>query len=84
MNKRLNYMVDKNGPITLEFEDEYRVPVGENASLWSRMISTIVYNYCDLHYDCWTKVPAEMKRRLEEHVVVRTVIVYVYYVTCYK
>jgi hypothetical protein len=77
-------MVDKNGPITLEFEDEFRVPVGKNASLWSRMISTIVYNYCDLHYDCWTKVPTEVKRRLEEHVVVRTVIVYVYYVICYK
>ena len=77
-------MVEKDGPITLEFEDEYQVLAGENASLWLRMISKIVYNHYDLHYDCWTMVPTELKRILEECVVVRTVIVYVYYVTCYK
>ena len=61
-------MIDKDGLITLEFDDKYRIPVGENAEVWSRIISKIVYDHCDLHYDSWSKVPDVMVKSLEEHV----------------
>jgi hypothetical protein len=42
--------------------------VGENAEAWSRIISRIVYDHCDLHYQSLTKVPKEIVRGLEERV----------------
>jgi hypothetical protein len=61
-------MIDKNGPITLEFNNKCRVPVGENAEAWLRILSTIVYNHCDLHYSSWSKVPNGMVKNLEKRV----------------
>ncbi|XP_062173692.1 uncharacterized protein LOC133879172 [Alnus glutinosa] len=63
-NKRLNELV-KNGPIDLLFEDECRAPVGENSSCWSREISEVVKNHCDLHHVRWSYVPNSMKEMLE-------------------
>ena len=59
-------MIEKNGPLTLEFKDDYKVPMGENAEAWSRIISRIVYDHCDLHYQSWSKVPKEMVKGLEQ------------------
>jgi hypothetical protein len=61
-------MIEKNGPLTLVWKDDCKVPVGENAEAWSRIISRIVYDHCDLHYQSWTKVPKEIVRGLEERV----------------
>ena len=61
-------MIDKYGPLTLEWSNECRVPVGDNAEAWSRIISLIVHNHCDLHYDSWSKVPDAMVKGLEERV----------------
>ena len=61
-------MIDKHSPLTLEWSDKYLEPVGKNAETWSRIISTIVYDHCDLHYDSWSKVPDVMVKSLEEHV----------------
>ena len=61
-------MIDKDDPITLEFEDDCLVLVGENVKAWSRIISKIVYDNCDLHYQSWSKVPHEMVKGLKEHV----------------
>jgi len=69
-NKRLNELV-KNGPIDLLFEDECRAPVGENSSCWSRKISEVVKNHCDLHHVRWGYVPNSMKEMLEALVMVR-------------
>jgi hypothetical protein len=44
-------MIDEDGPITLKFDDKYRVLVGENVEVWSRIIFKIVYDHHDLHYD---------------------------------
>jgi hypothetical protein len=59
-------MIHKHGPFTLEFKDNCKVPVGENAEAWSRIISKIVYNHCDLHYQSWKKVLDEMVKGLKE------------------
>ncbi|XP_059436606.1 uncharacterized protein LOC132169613 [Corylus avellana] len=59
-NSKVNDTIDKDGPLTLEFKDDYVVPVGDNAGAWSRIISKIVLNHCDLHYQSWTMVPDEM------------------------
>ena len=61
-------MIDKNGPITLQFNNKCRVPVDENAKAWSRIVSKIVYNHCDLHYSSWSKVLTEMVKNIEERV----------------
>jgi hypothetical protein len=61
-------MIDKHGPLTLEFKDDCKVPVGENAEACLRIISKIIYNHCDLHYQSWKKVPDEMVKGFEEHV----------------
>jgi hypothetical protein len=63
-----NAMVDKDGPITLEFKDDYLVPVGKNVEAWLRIISKIIYNRCDFHYQSWSKVQDEMVKSLEERV----------------
>ena len=67
-NLKFNSIIDKNGPLMLQFKNNCRVPVGENAQAWSRIVSKIVYNHCDLHYSSWSKVPTAMVRNLEERV----------------
>ncbi|XP_059441775.1 uncharacterized protein LOC132174086 [Corylus avellana] len=67
-NSKVNDMIHKDGPLNLEFKDEYVVPVGDNFGAWSRIISKIVLDHCDLHYQSWTMVPDEMVKRLEEQV----------------
>jgi hypothetical protein len=61
----------ENGPVDIEIKDKTRLPVGKTASFFPRSIREIVNDHCDLHYDCWTKVPIEMKRILENHVKLR-------------
>jgi hypothetical protein len=59
-------MIDKDGPLTLEFKDDCKVPVGKNAEAWSRIISKIVYDYCDLHYHSWSEILDEIVKGLEK------------------
>jgi hypothetical protein len=68
MNLRFNDMIDKHSPLTLEWSDKYLVPVDKNVETWSRIISTIVYDHCDLQYDSWSKVSDVMVKSLEERV----------------
>lgn len=42
-------MVDRDGPINIEIKDDMHLPEKENDSSWSRKISEVVYNHCDLH-----------------------------------
>jgi hypothetical protein len=63
---KFNTRIDKDGSLTLEFKDDCKVLVGENAEAWSRIISKIVYNHYDLHYQSWSKVPDEMVKGLEK------------------
>jgi len=69
-NTRLNDIV-KTCLISLLFEDECQVPVGENSSFWSRKIYEVVKHHYDLHYDRWGMVPASVKRMLKALVMVR-------------
>jgi hypothetical protein len=61
-------MINKNGSIMLEFNNKCQVPMGENAKAWLRIVYTIVYNHCDLHYSSLSKVPNGMVKNLEERV----------------
>jgi hypothetical protein len=59
-------MIDKVGPLTSKFKDDYKVPMGENVEKWSRIISKIAYDHCNLYYQSWSKVPNEMVKGLEK------------------
>lgn len=64
---KLNKMVAKHGPITLDIPARHRTPVGENASLFATKIGELVRNMCELHHDCWTEVPVDVKDALVNH-----------------
>ncbi|XP_062170486.1 uncharacterized protein LOC133876218 [Alnus glutinosa] len=54
----------KSGPIHLEIKDGTQVAVGKRGGQFTRMVSKIVRNHCELHHASWCNVPPEQKEML--------------------
>jgi hypothetical protein len=71
MNKCIEFMeLCRSGPILLEIKDGTQVAGGKRGRQFTRMVSKIVRNHCELHHASWCKVPPEQKAMLRNHITV--------------
>jgi len=70
-NKCIEFMeLCKSGPIHLEIKDGTQVAVGKRGGQFTRMVSKIVRDHCELHHASWCKVPPEQKAMLRNRLTV--------------